>query len=305
MKLLMRKASEEVIISSIEQLTPLLDTYEIHDIFLTYVDDFVNKKLAGELLTHGNINELDASDTLGHGNRYLYDHNLIHCSTADEYQFMSELITDAIDDGKEYKYTVSNSEFVRYMIDLSQSAEYDEWEIDSNINDLLRNNLSNKEEELPIINTYAELNDKNDTVNDKYKANCWRHDNDDEIPVLYINGNILYGTPGDIHDSLLEEYGIGKQYDNNIVDLSDYKYTKLDWYDLDNLRIPTARGILFNNVIILLAVYGGYNAKTIAQMISKLVPDKKVYYHLPVSYHLMRLAKKSFTNHVFDIDLNN
>lgn len=305
MKLLMRKASEEVIISSIEQLTPLLDTYEIHDIFLTYVDDFVNKKLAGELLTHGNINELDASDTLGHGNRYLYDHNLIHCSTADDYQLMSELITDAIDDGKEYKYTVPNSEFVRYMIDLSQSAEYDEWEIDSNINDLLRNNLSNKEEELPIINTYAELNDKNDTVNDKYKTNCWRHDNNDEIPILYINGNVLYGTPGDIHDSLLEEYGIGKQYDNNIVDLSDYKYTKLDWYDLDNLRIPTARGILFNNVIILLAVYGGYNAKTIAQMINKAAPDKKIYYHLPVSYHLMRLAKKSFTNRVFDIGLNN
>lgn len=294
MKLLMRKASEEVIISSIEQLTPLLDTYEIHDIFLTYVDDFVNKKLAGELLTHGNINELDASDTLGHGNQYLYDHNLIHCSTADDYQLMSELITDAIDDGKEYKYTVPNSEFVRYMIDLSQSAEYDEWEIDSNINDLLRNNLSNKEEELPIINTYAELNDKNDTVNDKYKTNCWRHDNNDEIPILYINGNVLYGTPGDIHDSLLEEYGIGKQYDNNIVDLSDYKYTKLDWYDLDNLRIPTARGILFNNVIILLAVYGGYNAKTIAQMINKAAPDKKIYYHLPVSYHLMRLAKRTF-----------
>lgn len=305
MKFLIKKANEEVNISSIEQLTPLLNTYKIHDIFLTYVDDFVNNKLAGELAVHGTVDELDASDTLGHGSKYLYDHNLIHCSTADEYQSMSELITDAIDDGKEYKYTVPNSEFVRFMIDLSQSAEYDEWEIDSNINDLLRNNLSNKEEELPVIDAYAELNDKNDQINDKYKTNCWRHDNDDEIPVLYINGHILYGTPGDIHESLLDEYGTGEQYDSNIVDLSDYKYNRLEWYELDNLHIPAARGILFNKVIILLTVHGGYNAKTIAQMISKLAPDKKVYYHLPVSYHLMRLAKKSFTNRVFDIDLNN
>ena len=290
-KIMKRLAQKVIHLTSFNQLKEIFKYERIIEMLCEYIDWFINNKLASEL-QNINFDEIDISNEFGYnGNRYVYTHDLIHCNTS-EYAKMTEIINDFneeyIGNDEKYIYEIPNSEFISFVPnEVMTNIIYDEYEINYNINKLFKEKVIKNDN--PVIDSYSKLNEINDNIGDEYKSQCFRHDNNDEIPILYINGNILTGLAGDIHQSLIEEYGDGSNYPNKIV---KFNQSYLEWDDLDTLKIPAARAIQFNNVVIVLYCYGGYNAKEIIMKMGSLMPNKKIYYHLPISNTLKRLAMK-------------
>ena len=289
---IMKRLAQKVIhLTSFNQLKEIFKYERIIEMLCEYIDWFINNKLASEL-QNINFDEIDISNEFEYnGNRYVYTHDLIHCNTS-EYAKMTEIINDFneeyIGNDEKYIYEIPNSEFISFVPnEVMTNIIYDEYEINYNINKLFKEKVIKNDN--PVIDSYSKLNEINDNIGDEYKSQCFRHDNNDEIPILYINGNILTGLAGDIHQSLIEEYGDGSNYPNKIV---KFNQSYLEWDDLDTLKIPAARAIQFNNVVIVLYCYGGYNAKEIVMKMGSLMPNKKIYYHLPISNTLKRLAMK-------------
>ena len=269
-------------ITSIEQLQEIMDESDIDQMFYDYVDNFCNTKLQNELNKLGLIPEADFNDTLP------YKQGLIHCNP-DEWNFFNNYLKD------NYEYAIPNNEFVNYMIELTN---YDEYEIDGPYYKIL-GILQNHNKKLDKgtyrkVKSYKELHDIDDKINDEYITEYMdRHQNVREIPVLYINGHVIIGYPGDIHDDLLEDYSYhmneSKYKNKNIVDLTNFKYDRLEWSDLNKLKIPTARAMIVDDVGVILILFGGCLSKQAAEAIKEKC-HCKVYYQKPFSLRLLRKA---------------
>ena len=108
------------------------------------------------------------------------------------------------------------------------------------------------------------------------------------IPVLYINGTILY--TGDIHNELFSLYNENYlQYKNEWIFNLNNINMPINWDDCIQLNIPCAQLILWpNNICELLALYAGdfYN---ISQVISKKF-NCKIYSYNPSICFLIKIA---------------
>lgn len=254
---------------------------DINDMFYDYINDFINSsKLINELQKFNKINEEDFS------NAFPYKNNLIHCNT-NEYQYFDNYLQNI-----NYKYNIPNHEFQKYMLSIANDIDYMINGPGYDILDVFEKYLRQiNQKQYTQVNSFAELFKKDDKIDDEYEiaSSMNRHNNIVEIPILYINGNVLDGPPNDIHDTLLQKYSLGENYSNNIKDLSNISLKRLDWDDLNKLQIPAARAMLVDNVIEIIMLYGNCSVQEATNALFQKY-KRKVYFLKPLSSRLIRKA---------------